>query len=140
MGGAVINSNTTIGEHCIVNTNSSIDHDCKMEVFSSLAPGVTTGGNVYIGEYSAISLGAKIIHNVVIGKHTVVGAGSTVLKNLPDNCVAYNTPAKIVRNRIAGRSEEHTSELQSRRNLVCRLLLEKKKNKKNNLKIVRAHV
>src|SRR5687768_17795518 len=30
----------------------------------------------------------------------------------------------------AGRSEEHTSELQSRLHLVCRLLLEKKKNKK----------
>src|SRR5215475_3378056 len=29
------------------------------------------------------------------------------------------------------RSEEHTSELQSRENLVCRLLLEKKKNKPN---------
>src|SRR5437870_10349291 len=29
------------------------------------------------------------------------------------------------------RSEEHTSELQSRGHLVCRLLLEKKKNKKN---------
>src|SRR5690349_23209843 len=29
-----------------------------------------------------------------------------------------------------GRSEEHTSELQSRRDLVCRLLLEKKKKKK----------
>src|SRR5690349_22906600 len=28
-----------------------------------------------------------------------------------------------------GRSEEHTSELQSRRDLVCRLLLEKKKRK-----------
>src|SRR2546421_8601867 len=28
-----------------------------------------------------------------------------------------------------GRSEEHTSELQSRSDLVCRLLLEKKKNK-----------
>src|SRR5690349_23963333 len=28
---------------------------------------------------------------------------------------------------LAGRSEEHTSELQSRRDLVCRLLLEKKK-------------
>src|SRR5206468_10144701 len=32
--------------------------------------------------------------------------------------------------RIAGRSEEHTSELQSRSDLVCRLLLEKKKKKK----------
>src|SRR5580700_11869515 len=30
-----------------------------------------------------------------------------------------------------GRSEEHTSELQSRRDLVCRLLLEKKKEKRN---------
>src|SRR5947207_4025087 len=29
-----------------------------------------------------------------------------------------------------GRSEEHTSELQSHSDLVCRLLLEKKKNKK----------
>src|SRR5256886_10672508 len=31
------------------------------------------------------------------------------------------------------RSEEHTSELQSQSNLVCRLLLEKKKNKMNNV-------
>src|SRR5690349_22539474 len=31
--------------------------------------------------------------------------------------------------RRLGRSEEHTSELQSRRDLVCRLLLEKKKKK-----------
>src|SRR5438445_3554879 len=32
------------------------------------------------------------------------------------------------------RSEEHTSELQSRQYLVCRLLLEKKKNKKKKYK------
>src|SRR5690349_22902891 len=50
-----------------------------------------------------------------------------------------------------GRSEEHTSELQSRRDLVCRLLLEKKNNKKPTInayivtamnahvKITRAH-
>src|SRR2546430_12753723 len=31
----------------------------------------------------------------------------------------------------SSRSEEHTSELQSQSNLVCRLLLEKKKNKTN---------
>src|SRR3989449_6101473 len=31
--------------------------------------------------------------------------------------------------RLLARSEEHTSELQSRLHLVCRLLLEKKKNK-----------
>src|SRR5438445_12110510 len=34
--------------------------------------------------------------------------------------------------RCIARSEEHTSELQSRQYLVCRLLLEKKKKKKEN--------
>ena len=37
------------------------------------------------------------------------------------------------------RSEEHTSELQSLTNLVCRLLLEKKKQKTKTTKIGRAH-
>src|SRR5216684_494680 len=37
-----------------------------------------------------------------------------------------------VRSRVADRSEEHTSELQSRLHLVCRLLLEKKKKKKKS--------
>src|SRR3712207_7033054 len=41
----------------------------------------------------------------------------------------------LLAERRAGlRSEEHTSELQSRQYLVCRLLLEKKKNKKRNHK------
>src|SRR5688572_32472344 len=34
---------------------------------------------------------------------------------------------------LSPRSEEHTSELQSQSNLVCRLLLEKKKKKKHNI-------
>src|SRR2546430_10720065 len=34
--------------------------------------------------------------------------------------------------RVIERSEEHTSELQSQSNLVCRLLLEKKKKKDQN--------
>src|SRR2546427_1539975 len=44
----------------------------------------------------------------------------------------YNTPA-FVFTMLAARSEEHTSELQSQSNLVCRLLLEKKKKKKIQL-------
>src|SRR5690349_23116455 len=41
--------------------------------------------------------------------------------------------------RCLPRSEEHTSELQSRRDLVCRLLLEKKKKKKK-INIVEIHI
>src|SRR5690349_23766105 len=41
-----------------------------------------------------------------------------------------NSPATRPSGAQSSRSEEHTSELQSRRDLVCRLLLEKKKKKK----------
>src|SRR5690242_15316651 len=44
---------------------------------------------------------------------------------LPDGSIALSLPRSVFR------SEEHTSELQSHVNLVCRLLLEKKKNKNN---------
>src|SRR2546422_5905024 len=40
----------------------------------------------------------------------------------------------VGRSRRAQRSEEHTSELQSRLHLVCRLLLEKKKTKRQPTK------
>src|SRR2546422_7092996 len=53
-------------------------------------------------------------------------AGATVAT--PD--LATSTPA--------ARSEEHTSELQSRLHLVCRLLLEKKKNTNNARRVLRA--
>src|SRR6266496_6840243 len=48
----------------------------------------------------------------------------------PAHDVPPRGPADVLRRPGAVRSEEHTSELQSRRDLVCRLLLEKKKKKK----------
>src|SRR5690606_41443225 len=41
----------------------------------------------------------------------------------------FDLPPAITKSALYNRSEEHTSELQSRENLVCRLLLEKKNNK-----------
>src|SRR5256885_7689499 len=43
------------------------------------------------------------------------------------SCSGTSTKCQLTRLAIAARSEEHTSELQSPCNLVCRLLLEKKK-------------
>src|SRR5256886_9646791 len=46
--------------------------------------------------------------------------------------ISFNTSSGVIAicgsPGLVGRSEEHTSELQSQSNLVCRLLLEKKKN------------
>src|SRR2546427_3415517 len=45
----------------------------------------------------------------------------------PADCPYLEAGTDYQRQRVGERSEEHTSELQSQSNLVCRLLLEKKK-------------
>jgi acetyltransferase-like isoleucine patch superfamily enzyme len=64
--------------------------------FSSLAPGVTTGGDCRIGSYSAVSIGAVLRHGITIGEHCVVGGGSFVLKNVDSFSVVYGAPAKKI--------------------------------------------
>src|SRR2546429_2299914 len=50
--------------------------------------------------------------------------------------LCQHVPVGGLRQHLPGRSEEHTSELQSRLHLVCRLLLEKKKKKNKNINYI----
>ena len=102
MANVVVNSECEIGDFCILNTSSTLDHDGKMGQYSSLAPGVCTGGQVVLKEFSAICLGAKVNSNITIGCHSVIGAGSLVMEGVDSYCVSYGTPAKKVRTRKAG--------------------------------------
>src|SRR5690606_37487007 len=106
---------------------------------SNIAPGMRPGGAQQGGELildvqglSRSFGGLKAVHNVsfqvrkgmILGIIGPNGAGKTTLFNL------LNGFLKPDAGRV--RSEEHTSELQSRENLVCRLLLEKKKQKEHS--------
>lgn len=102
MAQAVVNPSCRIEEGAIVNTASSLDHDSTMGRYSSLAPGVRTGGNCTIGEFSAIGIGAVLKHGLCIGDHVVIGASSTVLHDIPPLSVAYGTPARVIRQRKEG--------------------------------------
>src|SRR5690606_42125632 len=55
----------------------------------------------------------------------VISAPASRSTMMPDWSIKISFPAAVAL--VKARSEEHTSELQSRENLVCRLLLEKKK-------------
>lgn len=52
---------------------------------------------VVIGAGSWLGANAVVLPGVTIGKHVTIGAGSVVTKDLPDNCVAVGSPARVVR-------------------------------------------
>ncbi len=97
MANAVVNADTRIGRHCIVNTGASIDHECKIGDFVHVAPKATLCGLITVGEGTLIGAGSTIISGIKIGRWCVIGAGSVVLRDIPDGCVAYGNPCKIVR-------------------------------------------
>lgn len=94
-----IGPNSKVGNFCILNTSSSIDHDCQMMNFSSIAPGVISGGNVVIGLRSILSIGAVVEHKISIGNDVLIGANSFVNKSVQNNQVLYGTPSKFIRMR-----------------------------------------
>ena len=102
MPNAIVGPNSNVGKFCIINSQSSIDHDCNMLDFSSLAPNAATGGAVKVGYRSAISIGAVVKQGLQIGDDCVLGANSYLNKNLSNNKIAYGNPAKEVRDRAIG--------------------------------------
>jgi sugar O-acyltransferase (sialic acid O-acetyltransferase NeuD family) len=97
MPGTVINSGTTVGKHGIINTNASVDHDCKLGDYVHISPGCSISGGVTIGEGSHIGTGASVIQNINIGKWCVIGAGSVIIKDVPDFAVIVGNPGKIIK-------------------------------------------
>lgn len=97
--GAVIQPDAEFGAHCIVNTASSVDHDCNIGDFVHIAPGTHLAGHVTIHRSAFLGIGVTAIPGVQVGENTVVGAGAVVIQDLPAEVVAVGIPARVVKPR-----------------------------------------
>lgn len=97
MGGVTINSGVTIGKHCIINTNSSIDHECTIHNYVHISPNVALAGDVEVGEGTHIGIGACAIQGVRIGKWCTIGAGAVIIRDVPDYAVVVGNPGKVIK-------------------------------------------
>jgi len=92
---AVINANAEVGDHTIINTCSVIEHDNLIESFVHISPNVTLTGGVQVKEGAHIGASATVIPNKKVGEWSIIGAGATVIHDIPENCTAIGTPARI---------------------------------------------
>src|SRR5206468_7725595 len=98
--------------------------------------GLATGVGAGVGRVVAVVDAARDTAPITVGDlaaSVVVQPKTATLASLKDTLrltvTVRNSRGNVIQN--PARSEEHTSELQSRSELVCRLLLEKKKNSKS---------
>jgi sugar O-acyltransferase (sialic acid O-acetyltransferase NeuD family) len=94
--GSIIQPNSRIGRHVLVNTAASIDHDNIIGDFAHISPHVTLCGHVEVGEGTHVGAGAIVIPKTKIGKWSTVGAGAVVLHDVPDHVTVVGNPARIL--------------------------------------------
>jgi sugar O-acyltransferase (sialic acid O-acetyltransferase NeuD family) len=94
---AVINAHSILGLGCIINTASSVDHDCELADFVHVCPGAHLAGGVAVGARTWIGIGAAVIQKVRIGTGCRVGAGAVVIRDIPDHATVAGVPAQPVR-------------------------------------------
>jgi UDP-perosamine 4-acetyltransferase len=95
--GAFVGVDATLCDYAVLNTGGSIDHDGVIGLGAYVAPGVTSAGDVHIGEKSFVGVGAVLGPNVVIGDEAVVAAGSVVLGHVSPGTMVAGAPARLVR-------------------------------------------
>lgn len=92
--GVVVQPRSSLGAHTIVNTSSSVDHDCVVESFAHVGPGVHLCGGVSVGHRALLGVGSCAIPGVSIGADCQVGAGAVVVSDVPATVTAVGMPAR----------------------------------------------
>lgn len=86
---AVINSMVGIGDYCMINTGSIIEHGCSIADWVHIAPGCTLAADIVVGDSSHVGVGTTVLQGVRIGHDTVIGAGSVVVRSVDSNRTVY---------------------------------------------------
>ena len=116
-----IGRNTKIDAFVYVEEDVIIGNNCKIRPFVFIPSGVIIEDNVFIGpnvtftndkyprvdgdwkllktrvgKRASIGAGSVINPGIAIGENALIGAGSTVTRDVPDNAIAFGTPARVV--------------------------------------------
>lgn len=97
LAGAVLQTGAQLGRGVILNSASSVDHDCQLADGVHICPGAHLAGEVRVGARSWIGIGACVIQQVQIGAVVTVGAGAAVVRSLADGVTAVGVPAHVIR-------------------------------------------
>ena len=84
---ATVHSFSVIGDHCIINSGSIVDHDVHLGNNVHIAPGATLCGHVSIGDHSFVGANAVITPGIKIGSNVFIKAGSLVKEDVLDGAV-----------------------------------------------------
>lgn len=92
--GCVLTVDIQIGKHVLVNLNTTIGHDVRMDDYTSVMPGAHLSGFVTVGKSVFIGTGASVLQHLTLEEGACVGAGAVVTKSVKKNETVIGIPAR----------------------------------------------
>jgi len=98
--GARFSNNIKFGNFGLYNFNVTVSHDCVIEDYVTISPGVNIAGNVHLHEEVFLGIGASVINGknidekLHINKCAYVAAGAVVTKDIDPFVRVKGVPAK----------------------------------------------
>lgn len=96
MAGAVINPGARIGKGCIINTCSSVDHDCEVGDYVHIAVGSHLCGTAFVGNETWIGAGVIVSNDVSICPNCMIGAGAVIVNDIWESGTYVGVPARRI--------------------------------------------
>ena len=84
---AYVGSEAVLQPKCMVNTNAVVSHDCKIGMYTHIAPGALLAGHVHVGERTLVGMGVTTSIGVKIGSGVRIGNGAILLADVPDRTI-----------------------------------------------------
>lgn len=94
---AVVNCETNIADGVIINTDSSVDHNCEIGEYSHICVNAHLAGDCVVGKLCLIGTSSSIINSINITDNVIVGAGAVVVKNIEECGTYVGVPAKKIK-------------------------------------------
>ena len=97
MANAIVNPYATIGSHCIINSNATVEHDNRIEDFVHISVGARIAGTVRIGKRTWVGVGATVSNGISICEDCMIGAGAVVVRDIEMPGTYIGIPAHKLR-------------------------------------------
>lgn len=99
--GTTINFGSQIDEFVVLNANCSLGHHTHVGAYSSLAPGVNTGGHTTFEEGVDVAIGVSTIPDIVIGANSIIREQSVITGDVEPGSTVAGVPARPLHQKIS---------------------------------------